>query len=643
MKKHISIFLSVMSSPMLAQAYNIVEPVTDTTIIAKDYYTYGSEKNELIIGKTDRTVIKSYGGNDVIKCGNASDYADAGDGNNVVYGNDGDDQVYSVNGNDILVGGNGNDVLLSYGGKDVYIGGSGNDTLYGKGGTADNEDTSIFTGKFSDYKLTQNNSVVYYIEDLRSGSPDGKDRIVYMDKLEFTDGTFYVLSKKFTPKPVEGNRLSSYGSPSTRSDADNAFVLLQAINDTPANGTLFLDTAGIYPVDREIKITKPIKIVASGSNFTLKLTGPTTNVLFIDSENVSLSGLAINGNRLASIGIYSNYANVSLTNNKIYNIAYTGTVSGVAWGIGIVPRASTSNNANILVKDNEIYALENTYYDSKRANGFVWGVHIAYHQLKDQTVNVEVSENNIHDLVGEEDDHIVIGDDRSVTGYYGIRTTVKNNRSSNFTRRCVKTWAQNVSIENNTCNAMTSGFDTNKYPPFAGIESFGANTTIKANTIMLPAEFESAIVARKQNLKIQDNTVRLAGGKREQYLLNVSYDALDYEVTGNNLTMVSPLSSSHFFYQKGNTRGLIKNNAFTVENTSVRSLSFQTVYQSSSDSILRNETTLENNSLTGSIQYMIDFSGKSSANFSPVTAAGKVVRTIFEGNKVSSTLQISGL
>ena len=112
----------------------------------------GTDGNDLLLGLTGNTVIKTGEGNDVVFSGDGNDLIQSGNGNSVIYaagGNDivttgsGDNVVYGGLGNDLIIGGNGNnalfgeggnDVVFSSGGNDLIDGGAGNDVLYAGGG-----------------------------------------------------------------------------------------------------------------------------------------------------------------------------------------------------------------------------------------------------------------------------------------------------------------------------------------------------------------------------------------------------------------------------------------------------------------------------------------------------------------------------
>ena len=83
------------------------------------------------------------------------------------------------------IGGSGNDVLTGNQANNQLTGGPGNDILNGGSGT----DTAVYSGVASNYSWKQNSDATWTVTDLRPGSPDGTDRLVGIEKLQFSDTT----------------------------------------------------------------------------------------------------------------------------------------------------------------------------------------------------------------------------------------------------------------------------------------------------------------------------------------------------------------------------------------------------------------------------------------------------------------------
>ena len=81
------------------------------------------------------------------------------------------------------VGGSAADVITGNQANNLLTGGAGNDTLNGNAGT----DTAVYSGASKNYHWTHNADGSWTVADLRLGSPDGTDRLINMEKLQFTD------------------------------------------------------------------------------------------------------------------------------------------------------------------------------------------------------------------------------------------------------------------------------------------------------------------------------------------------------------------------------------------------------------------------------------------------------------------------
>ena len=99
------------------------------------------------------------------------------------------DSIFGDNGNDIINGGAGDDYIDGGNGSDLLSGGAGNDVIDGGNG----QDTLVLAGNRADYRFLQGLNGAIIVRDLRSGSPDGTDRLLNMERVEFKDGTFKLV------------------------------------------------------------------------------------------------------------------------------------------------------------------------------------------------------------------------------------------------------------------------------------------------------------------------------------------------------------------------------------------------------------------------------------------------------------------
>ena len=81
------------------------------------------------------------------------------------------------------VGGSAIDKLTGNVANNSLKGGAGNDVLDGAAGS----DIAVYSGMFSNYSIVQNADGSWQVVDLRSGSPDGSDKLWNIELLQFSD------------------------------------------------------------------------------------------------------------------------------------------------------------------------------------------------------------------------------------------------------------------------------------------------------------------------------------------------------------------------------------------------------------------------------------------------------------------------
>lgn len=112
------------------------------------------------------------------------------------------DSLFGDNGNDIINGGAGDDYIDGGNGSDTLSGGAGNDVIDGGNG----QDTIVYAGKRSDYRVMEGLNGAVIVRDLRSGRPDGEDRLFSAERIQFSDGTFKLVDLiQANVAPVAGN------------------------------------------------------------------------------------------------------------------------------------------------------------------------------------------------------------------------------------------------------------------------------------------------------------------------------------------------------------------------------------------------------------------------------------------------------
>lgn len=97
----------------------------------------------------------------------------------------GDDTATLSNLNDVVRVRAGNDVITGRGGADLIDGGAG-------------FDTAVYSGRYQDYRLTNNSDGSIRVADLRAGMPDGSDTLVSIESLRFSDKTVSTVAPAAT-------------------------------------------------------------------------------------------------------------------------------------------------------------------------------------------------------------------------------------------------------------------------------------------------------------------------------------------------------------------------------------------------------------------------------------------------------------
>ncbi len=90
-----------------------------------------------------------------------------------------------------VIGSSFSDTIWSGPGTNLVFGGGGNDQIIGDPTVADASTTTAgYSGARSDYLIVGETAVSVKIIDLRPGSPDGVDQVVWANSFKFSDGTY---------------------------------------------------------------------------------------------------------------------------------------------------------------------------------------------------------------------------------------------------------------------------------------------------------------------------------------------------------------------------------------------------------------------------------------------------------------------
>lgn len=246
---------------------------------------------------------------------------------------------------DLLLGGPGDDKIYGLGGDDTLEGDSGNDFIDGGTGT----DTAIYGGKRSDYLFTKLASG-FQIQDLRSGTPDGTDTVINVEKFQFSDGVVFApgpitwaagvtgsfeTATRWSPAQVPGSLDDVFITAAKTEGGDHYYAKVtsdETIASLTIGSTGGLDIVGLQNTVTVLKnLTNAGDIEASSGNFTVN--GFTQNTGKIDThsgETATFNGNVLGGGTLTQtlggtihvVGNTDNFLEISGT------ISVDGAASG---------------------------------------------------------------------------------------------------------------------------------------------------------------------------------------------------------------------------------------------------------------------------------------------------------------------------
>lgn len=168
-----------------------------------DFAVVGSSDSDNLAISSHNATLVGAGGNDRLTGSAAADLVLGGTGADTIYGSGGDDRLLGLEGADRLSGGDGDDTIWAGNGEvdgnDTLLGGAGNDDLDGDAG----QDIAIFSGRREDYAVFASGGL-YWVIDLRPGSPEGNDQLTGVEFLQFQGGRFAASSFKDAPVATTG-------------------------------------------------------------------------------------------------------------------------------------------------------------------------------------------------------------------------------------------------------------------------------------------------------------------------------------------------------------------------------------------------------------------------------------------------------
>jgi glucose/arabinose dehydrogenase len=231
--------------------------------------------DDMLFGGSGNDTLDGGPGADVLKGGPGIDTADYSSSPAAInmnlqtgLGSGGDAQGDILSGIENMIGSAFNDTLTGDSGANTLAGGPGADTLVGRGGNDPIDgglgtDTVVYTGRYSQYQVTQNSNGSFHIVDLRAGAPDGTDDVSNVELFQFADLT--ATSGNLLPAAIESDG-------STRlAEGANRFFLYDSGGSGPS-----LKQGGVDAVAGQFDGWMPIgaeQVAGGGYDVAWKLAG----------------------------------------------------------------------------------------------------------------------------------------------------------------------------------------------------------------------------------------------------------------------------------------------------------------------------------------------------------------------------------
>ncbi|HVI92115.1 MAG TPA: calcium-binding protein, partial [Dongiaceae bacterium] len=262
-----------------------------------------------------------------------------------------------------------NNVITGNSGDNFLVGGGGNDTIDGGAGT----DTVLFSGKSTDYQLTDLGNGKWQVTDLRAGSPDGTDILVNVEKLRFQGDDLVPLGgTQVDPFPLVAQPEVTIATASgivdsavtTFSNGSHLYIwksgtaLQGTIVDTSGNVGAVLSLGATGGWSSAAALPNGNFVVASISGTSLVVSQYTTAGALVASKTTAL-GSDVSWND----PVYINHPNIAVLPNGNYAVTWSSTgIDAANTGVGVqIFDATTGQSISSVITANTTTA---TYQSS---------------------------------------------------------------------------------------------------------------------------------------------------------------------------------------------------------------------------------------------------------------------------------------
>lgn len=313
-----------------------------------------------------------------------------------------------------------------------------------------------------------------------------------------------------------------------------------ATNDTAAiiaaiaatKGKLLFDGSKTYLVDA---FSIANKIVIEGMGATLKCRSACAAFITLQSSVISMSGLIIDGDDKANVGIkiLDNLTSVNVKNNEIKNCYRNDTGVPAVYGI----HCSLNGTKNISICGNIIHNIHSVANSVIGDNdGVARGINLSYFStVWVESKDIDISGNFIYDIYPFED-----GDGLALNTYNGNKTNVfiHKNHFENCKKRGIKitSGSGHISISDNTI--VQTDLATAMY---AGISIYGHDVDCRNNKLDVQYSNVGIEVGTGGygNINVKDNYIELADadtiGSDSVYGIKTTITTTDINVESNEI------------------------------------------------------------------------------------------------------------
>lgn len=322
--------------------------------------------------------------------------------------------------------------------------------------------------------------------------------------------------------------------------ARNELTLSQLIENVPLNGVLVLGNRTYQTT--QVRIPHRMEIIGSDGTIIQPVEGASYNALIIATAPLVLSGVVVDGKKMAFWGIYST-SDLSVRNCTITD--FFGTQKGPGNGI----RHLSEDPLAMLCIENSVVKNISGYEDG------VVGNYVGAHRgVLTNGGRVLIQGTRFESILGEEDAdciHIQTASNDKDGWKSAGNVLIDGCKFINFGKRAIKIQASDVTVNNNEIKN-----EDNKI--YSAISIYGSRNVVDNNLIdVANATAALTIISGNQN-KVRNNTVVVDRERGGRMSWGVAFDKPSNTTLSGN-TFITNGRRSPFSYSKNITNRMRRN------------------------------------------------------------------------------------